>query len=117
MGRTTTRWDAHPSCLAVTTANSDDVTTDFNATPDRIYVTCAATVTLSYIWNNTAALGSAVGAAPTNGQSKEQGVRFLRAGESQVIELAGGARYFHHRVSVGTPLLTIEYGRSAGAGS
>ena len=115
MGRTITRWDAHPSCLAIATANSDDVNTDLLASPDRIYVTCAAEVTLSYIWNDTAV--TAVTAAPTTGQYKDQGVRFLRAGETQVIELAGGARYFHHRVSAGTPLLTIEFGRSAGSGS
>jgi len=133
MGRTITRWDKHPVCLAVTTANGGDVDTDLCLSadgtvqgdgggtgitaelPDRLYVTCASPVTLSYIWNNDAA--ASVAAAPTNGQYKEQGVRFLRADETQVIELAGGARYFHHRVNSGTPLLTIEFGRSAGSGS
>ena len=117
MGRTITRWASQPHSARETIGDiGTDEVIDFGTSirPDRLIIWSDTATLLAWTWNDTAAVTSLE--PPADGAVAACGLRMLRADESQVIEMAGGGRYFHLDVSA-TCEIYVEYGIGAGAGS
>ena len=115
MAITITRWKGHPHSGLITinttgTFDLDDA--GANDTPDRIYITSDKDCTLSWVWDDASGTGAAV--APTTGNSvQNQGLRVMRADESQVIEKSIEGRYLHlNSNGTATVTLSLEYGQA-----